>query len=659
MSLLAKKNICKITVFFLTIMFMLALPCTYFLYAEQAPGSDIIIKKTYTEDFPDIKVDIDFTEGSQLGALEITAQDIIVTEDGKAAENISIERVDTITEPIGVVLAIDTSGSMKGAAIDNAKSAAALFMDQMRPIDEFSIVGFADEVKVYSTFTKDRKLLKDSISSIEANGETALFDGINIALAQFTGRNIKYKYIIVLTDGMDTVSKLKPVDDISLAQKDNVTIYSIALYSKDFNTADVENISESTNGEMLVAASPEQLKELYGNISRKIRNQYRISYTSTWPNIETINASITLNKSGATSLAQISYKNPYYAAAPSKILFQENSQYSKYFQIWWVRLIIYFAIFASMMLFVYVLISLLIKPQKILKQRTDLYGVKPSFQNSIEEEIKTNKEKSKQQGGIVGLTSRIGSKRGFTELFDLKLERAGLKIRGGEFMTFHFIIVIVAGIILQLLLKMPLVTFLVIFIIILAPFMVINIQTSQRVKKFEEQLPDTLQLISGSLKAGYSFNQSLTMAVEELKPPISDEFRRILNEIRVGMPESEALENSANRIGSEHFSWIVMAINVQRDVGGNLSEVMEIISDTIRERARVLNQIKALTSEGKLSAIILIALPFVIGIVLFVINRQYISLLITTRMGLMLLGMAAVMLVIGIIWILKISNIKY
>ena len=102
-----------------------------------------------------------------------------------------------------------------------------------------------------------------------------------------------------------------------------------------------------------------------------------------------------------------------------------------------------------------------------------------------------------------------------------------------------------------------------------------------------------------------------------------------------------------------------MAINVQREVGGNLSEIMEIIADTIRERARVMNQIKALTAEGRLSATILIALPIVLGIMLVAINRAYISLLFTNRIGLVMVVFSAILMITGIIWIMKIVNVKY
>ncbi len=204
--------------------------------------------------------------------------------------------------------------------------------------------------------------------------------------------------------------------------------------------------------------------------------------------------------------------------------------------------------------------------------------------------------------------------------------------------------------------------FIVLFVVsiaVLGPFILMNIKSAQRLKRFHEQLPDALQLISGSLKAGYSFNQALSMVVDESKPPLSEEFRRMLSEMRMGITERKAMENLSDRVRSEYLEWTVMAINVQREVGGNLSEVLGTISDTIRERDRVMNHIKALTSEGKLSAVILIALPIIVGLLLMFLNREYMSLLFTTKIGILMLVGAGIFMILGAVWIIKIIQIKY
>jgi tight adherence protein B len=634
----------------------MTLPVSVFAQETQ----DVIIKNTDIDEYPQVSIYLNFKEGSELGSQDLAQENFNVLENGEKVKDLSVERVARITEPIGVVLVLDTSGSMKGKPIEDAQVAASLFMDEMRRIDEFAVVGFADQVTIYSTFTSNRQQLKNSIAQTTAKGETSLFDGIIVALDQFRDReNIKHRYLIVLSDGMDTVSKLTVQDAIAKAQKEKVTIYSIALLSYDFNPVDIGNISKSTGGELMVAANSGELKELYRAISRKIRNQYRISYTSLWPNTETIEANIAVEKSGIASSAKISYQNPFYAPPPTKIVMgPQRPFYLAIFDTWWMKLILYAAFFASITLFLYAFTLLIFPPRQILKKRTEFYGYKPVSRN-LEDEIREKKGRLGFFDRIVILVSRLAAKRGFVELFELRLERAGMSIRGSEFMSLHIIAVIISSLGVYLLARNLLISLVVTLIVVLGPFILLNFKTSQRLKKFDDQLPDTLQLISGSLKAGYSFNQALNMVVDETGPPMSDEFRRVLSEIRMGLPERDALENMARRMNSEHFNWTVMSVNIQREVGGNLAEVMEIIANTIRERDRVMRQIKALTAEGRISAYILIGLPIFLSGILTILNRQYVSLLVTTRIGLVMLSVAAILMIIGIIWIIKIIRIEY
>jgi tight adherence protein B len=620
-------------------------------------NSDIVIKKTDITDYPEVDIFLNFKEGSTLGSLDLSKENFHVLENDDEVIDLSIKRVARIEEPIGVVIVLDTSGSMKGKPIEDAIDAALVFMNEMRSIDEFAIVGFADEVTVYSDFTSDRQKLKEFVSGITAKGETSLYDGIFLALDQFNIRkDMKYRYAIVLSDGTDTVSKLTTKDVINRAKDKQVTIFSVALMSYDFNPTDIGNISESTGGELLIAANSGELKELYRQISWKIRNQYKISYTSLWPNTKTIKINITVEKSGLTSSVKTTYENPFYTLTPTKIIMTPKRPFFlTLFDEWWMKLIIYASIFIGITLFLYVIILLIIPPSQLLKKRIEFYGYKP-VRKSIEEEDEYKK------GGFnrfVSFVSRIAAKRGFVELFTLRLERAGMKIQGSEFIAIHIIVLIISSLVIYTSTNNLLLTIVAILLVSISPFIYIKFKTLQRIKKFHKQLPDTLQLIGESLKAGYSFNQALSMVVDETRPPISDEFKRVLSEVRMGLPEKDALENMAERMNSEHFNWTVMAINVQREVGGNLAEIMDIIANTVRERDRVMNQIKALTAEGRISAYILIALPIVVAGVLSILNRQYVSLLVTTKLGLIMIAIAFTLMVIGSVWIIKIVRVDY
>ncbi len=640
-------------VFSVILMLLILWPVS--LLAQES--SDIVIKKTDITDYPEVDIFLSFKEGSSLGSLDLSKENFQVLENNDEVIDTSIKRIARIKEPIGVVIVLDTSGSMIGEPIEDAIDAALVFMNEMRSIDEFAVVGFADEVTIYSNFTSNRQKLKEFISEITAEGETSLYDGIFLALDQFNIRkDIKYRYAIVLSDGTDTVSKLTTKDVINKAIDEQVTIFSVALMSYDFNPTDIENISESSGGELLIAANSGELKELYRQISWKIRNQYKISYTSLWPNTETIKINIIVEESELTSSVKTTYENPFYAPTPTKIIkIPKRPFFLTIFDRWWMKLIIYASIFIGVTLFLYVIILLIIPPSQLLKKRTEFYGYKP-VRKSIEEEDEYKK------GGFnrfVYLVSRIAAKRGFVELFTLRLERAGMKIRGSEFISIHIIVLLISSLVIYTFTNNLLLTVVAILLVAIGPFIFIKFKASQRIKKFHEQLPDTLQLIGGSLKAGYSFNQALGMVQDETKPPISDEFKRVLSEIRMGSPEKDALDNMAKRINSEHLDWTVMAINVQREVGGNLAEVMDIIASTIRERDRVMNQIKALTAEGRISAYILISLPIVVGMILSILNREYVSLLVTTKLGLIITAIAFTLMMIGSVWIIKIVRVDY
>lgn len=628
-----------------------------FLFAEEE--SELIINKFDTRDYPKVNIYLNFEEESVLGSLDLDIDDFRITENGEDISDFKVERIASTTEPIGVVLVLDTSGSMEGEPIEAAISGALVFMNEMRSIDEFALVGFSDEVTLFSGFTTDRTRLRESIYQMNAEGETALWDGILVGLNQFKNKDkLKHKYLIVLTDGTDTVSKLSSRDVIAKTNQEDVTIYPIALMSYDFNPEEIEAIASASNGELMVAARSDELKSLYEDISRIIRNQYKISYTSFWSDTESIDIEVLMNKDGNSGSAFIDYNNPFYAPAPTEIIIDKTPRFFALFNIWWVRLIIYAGMFIGVVLFFYLFINLLIPRKQLLRDRTEIYGYRTSKRTAGDDRTEEKGRKGAYKR-LVSVVSKAASRRGFGEMFELRLQRAGMSIRGSEFITIHLVSIVIISLAVYFLTRSYFFTFIIMFVVVLIPFLIINLRTGQRLKKFHEQLPDTLQLISGSLKAGYSFNQALSMVVEETAPPISEEFRRVLSEIRMGLPERDALESMAGRIDSEHFNWVVMAVNIQREVGGNLAEVMEIIASTIRERDQVMRQIKALTSEGKLSAYILIGLPFAVGIIISFTNREYIGLLISSNLGLIMVGIAALLMIIGIIWMLRIIKVEY
>jgi Flp pilus assembly protein TadB len=181
---------------------------------------------------------------------------------------------------------------------------------------------------------------------------------------------------------------------------------------------------------------------------------------------------------------------------------------------------------------------------------------------------------------------------------------------------------------------------------------------SRERKRFESQLPDTLNLIATSLRAGYSLLQAVEAVGQESPEPTAREFARAITEIRLGRSVDAALNDVARRMESQDFEWAVLAINIQREVGGNLAEVLQTTAETMLQRNRLRREMKALTAEGRISAIVLGALPFVIFGVILVVNPTYIEPLLGTTQGLVALGVAAVLLVLGMLWLQKIVKVE-
>jgi tight adherence protein B len=187
----------------------------------------------------------------------------------------------------------------------------------------------------------------------------------------------------------------------------------------------------------------------------------------------------------------------------------------------------------------------------------------------------------------------------------------------------------------------------------------IRIRTHRRQAAFADQLDDSLQLMASSLRAGHSILRAMDSVSHEAAAPTSEEFTRLVNETRVGRDLGEALDEIAERTRSEDFAWVAQAISIQREVGGNLAEVLDAVGHTIRERNAIRRQVKALSAEGKLSAAVLMALPF--GIIAFIsmTNPGYLAGFTESFVGYAMLAVAAVMMTVGGLWLRSTVRIRF
>ncbi|MCR4401994.1 MAG: type II secretion system F family protein [Firmicutes bacterium] len=246
----------------------------------------------------------------------------------------------------------------------------------------------------------------------------------------------------------------------------------------------------------------------------------------------------------------------------------------------------------------------------------------------------------------------------YADKVERELARADIPLRGSEFVVLNLVAVL-AGLVLGVIFTRTVIVSVALgmaggFL----PNMYIKWKQGQRLGRLNGQIADALAIMANSLRAGYSFLQAMDMVSREMSRPISDEFSAAMKEMSLGAPTEAALTSLADRVGSEDLELVVTAVLIQRQVGGNLAEVLDNIAHTIRERVRIRGEIRTLTAQGRLSGIIIGILPVALGLLLYAMNPSYIMLLFTHPIGRVMIVMAAIGEAVGAMVIRRIVTIE-
>ncbi|MBO4401185.1 MAG: type II secretion system F family protein [Selenomonadaceae bacterium] len=248
--------------------------------------------------------------------------------------------------------------------------------------------------------------------------------------------------------------------------------------------------------------------------------------------------------------------------------------------------------------------------------------------------------------------------RNFAQFLEKNLSRAGIPLYGGEYVVINLLLVALVGFLTLMLTMKAVYAVIGMAMVPLALWMIILTLKGRRLEAFTEQLSDCLITISNALRAGYSFQQTIEIISKEMEPPIGEEFSRMNHDVIMGVPLEEALESANTRIGSSDFELVMTAVLIQREVGGNLAQVLDNISYTIAERIRMRREILAITAQGRLSSIVLVLLPFAAGTAMFFFNHDNFVQMLEDPMGQMAMVVAVVCEILGYIIIRRIVNIE-
>ncbi len=314
---------------------------------------------------------------------------------------------------------------------------------------------------------------------------------------------------------------------------------------------------------------------------------------------------------------------------------------------------------------VLVVVGILAVAMLILALRSGEQGEEAQIEKRIDTYIGKEKEPDKKEidreaKRLAKLTEGLGKaveKRSFGMKISEQLGRANVKLTVGEYLILSLISPILFGALAFLIFRSFLFLVGVLFGLFV-PRLVVNILSKRRLKQFNDQLGPAINLMVNGLRSGYSMLQAMESVAHDMPPPISEEFARVTLEIGLGIPYDQALEHLVKRVPSDDLALMVTAINVQHEVGGNLAEILDVISFTIRERVRIKGEIAALTAQGMMTGYVISGLPIALALILTALNKEYMGRMFTMTCGWIMLGVSVILIVSGFFAMMKIVQIE-
>jgi tight adherence protein B len=255
------------------------------------------------------------------------------------------------------------------------------------------------------------------------------------------------------------------------------------------------------------------------------------------------------------------------------------------------------------------------------------------------------------------MTGRFAERTGILARAELMLQQADLPLRPAE-MLFYIPTFAIMAFVITALISDLLTAIIVGVVVLVGPVVYARYRCTARLKEFERQLPDTLQLLAGAMRAGFSFMQGLETVANESQGAMRRELQRVFTEVRLGRTIEDALDETAERMQSRDLSWAVMAIRIQREVGGNLAELLDTVAETMTARERLRREVQTLTAEGRLSSVVVSLFPPVFGAFLFMTRREYMRVLWSQSAGIIAMVVAGVAWTIGWFWLRKLVKIE-
>jgi tight adherence protein B len=568
-----------------------------------------------------------------------------VTENGRPVSGL---RAENLGRAKSVALLVDRSQSMKGQPFANAVSAAQAFLRAKGSQDRVAVGTFATKPVMLTDFSPTAADAQAALRSLSVDKHqgTTLYDCVVKAARSFSSEGYSGRVVIVVTDGNETRSTATLDNAIKAARDSGVLLYVVAIESKQFNPAPLRRLAGETGGSYRGAGSSTELSTIYAGIARELRRTWRVEYLTAARSSEKLALRATLPGSGSAtaSLTVPDGVSQPAANGPSGLLPQ--AFYESFLGTQLMGLVVGLLVLVAG---TFVLTS--VRGSRLRRR------LAPHLADTRGPKRKIERDRLQAAAGLFRATERtFGHWRPWIAL-DRMIERADLPLRTVEFLYISIGTGLLGGIVGAAVLN-GLMVLAAMGAAGAAPFGFVWFKGRQRTKAFENQLPDLLITLAAALKAGHSFKQGLQTVVDEGRPPASKELKRVLTEAQLGRPIDDALQEMAARLGSNNFEFVITAVSIQRQVGGSLAGLIDMVADTVRQRQQFIRKVRGLTAMGRAGSYVLIGLPFVIAAAITLMNSDYMAPLYYSSAGHKLMLLCFSMMAVGSLMLKKIVSFK-
>lgn len=576
-------------------------------------------------------------DGVPAGA-EVDPASVQVEIDGRAVES-SAKLITAGDVERTTVLVLDASNSMRQAGkFDSATAAVDAFLTAAPADVRIGLVTFAGDLGDVIEPTTDHDAVRAALADITLRQGTAVYDAIDEGLDRVGTEGSRS--LLVLSDGGDTNSSTT-LDVVAQDAQDEGVVVDVVSLANPKNAETMTGLAEGTGGQV-IPSDQDALEAVFSAQADALAQQLLVTLDRPEDASEEVDLGVTVDAGGTSYTDSAFVSIGAVSSAPDLVDSGRSLVGTPGMLLGAVGLAVGFA---------GILAIAIAGPNKSsADRRIEAYfgeGGKGKRASDASADLK---------GSAVALTDKVVSADLETRISQ-RLAGAGSALTASEWLLLHAGVAVGSAVV-GFVLSGPGLALLGLLLGAVGPWVYLRFRHSRRLGRFNAQLAETLGLMAGGLQAGLSLPQAVDSVVREGSEPMAGELRRALIEQRLGVDITDALEGVGQRMDSEDFNWIVMAIRIQREVGGNLAEILHTVADTLREREYLRRQVKALSAEGRLSGYILTGLPPLIGFYMLFANPEYIRLLYTTLPGFVLLGLAAVLLAIGSFAMSKLSKVE-